>query len=107
MPDFHDIEHDALKAGLDAGPLVLVAVREPHDYAMGRIPGAILNPLSRFDPAALPVGQGKRVVLACAAGVRSFHALQQAQAAGVAVDTHYRPGFKGWAMAGEAIERDG
>ena len=36
-----------------------------------------------FDPAALPAGEGKRIVFSCAAGVRSVRAIEFAQAAGL------------------------
>ena len=29
-------------------------MREPHEYAAGRIPGSLSRPLSQFDPADLP-----------------------------------------------------
>ncbi len=97
---------DEVSAGLASGTIVLVDVREPHEFAMGRIAGSVSMPLSRFDPAALPVQPGKRIVLSCAAGVRSLQAMQLAQAAGVDVDTHYAGGFKDWVMSGGAVERD-
>ena len=43
-----------LRQGLEAGEIVLVDVREPGEYAAERIHGALLFPLSTFDPAALP-----------------------------------------------------
>lgn len=91
--------------GLKSNAIVLVDVREPHEFAMGRIPGSILLPLSRFDPHELPDAPGKRIVLSCAAGVRSLHAMQIAQNAGCDVDTHYAGGFKDWVMSGGDIER--
>lgn len=101
----HDWNRDQLEAAIAADEVIIVDVREPHEFAMGHIPGSRLMPLSRFDPAALPVDEGKRVVLSCAAGVRSRHALDIAQAHGVPVDTHYVGGFKDWLMSGGEIER--
>ncbi len=98
------LELDDVKAGLADGSMLIVDVREPHEYAMGRIPGAVLLPLSRFDPDDIPVAAGKRVVFSCAAGVRSMQALAIAQGAGLDLVEHYRGGFKEWAMAGEDIE---
>lgn len=100
-----DLARDDIKSGLAAGTMLVVDVREPHEYAAGHIPGAINMPLSAFDPRRLPMGEGKRIVLSCAAGVRSMQAAMLAQAAGIAVDAHYRGGFKDWLMAGEAVER--
>ena len=99
-----ELDRDDVKAGLAAGTIILIDVREPHEFAAGHIPGAVLMPLSRFDPHALPDGGGKRLVLACAAGVRSLQAALRAREAGVIVDAHYRGGFKDWLAAGEAID---
>lgn len=102
---FADLDREDIKAGMADGSILVVDVREPGEFAAGRIPGAVSMPLSRFNPAALPVGEGKRVVFSCAAGMRSMQALMAANQAGVKVDAHYRGGFKDWAMAGETIER--
>jgi rhodanese-related sulfurtransferase len=93
-----------VRAGLADGSMLIIDVREPHEYAAGRIPGAVLLPLSQFDPARIPQGAGKRVVFSCAAGVRSQHALAMVQAAGLGLTEHYLGGFKEWYGAGEPIE---
>jgi rhodanese-related sulfurtransferase len=97
-----DLDRQDVKQGLADGSIVLVDVREPHEFAAGHIPGAVLNPLSVFDPSALPTG--KRIVFSCAAGVRSLRAIEFAQAAGRDIREHYKGGFKDWAAAGEPIE---
>ena len=100
-----NIERDELKKGLADGSILLVDVREPNEYAAGRIPGSVLNPLQKFDPAALPHVPGKRVVLSCRSGRRSLTALELAQKAGRDdVRAHYPGGFQDWANAGEKIE---
>jgi rhodanese-related sulfurtransferase len=78
---------------------------EPNEYAAGRIPGSVLNPLQKFDPEALPRVPGKRVVLSCHSGRRSLIALALAQKAGRGdVHAHYPGGFQEWANAGEEVE---
>jgi len=100
-----NVNIDELKQGLADGSILLVDVREPNEFAAGRIPGATLNPLQKFDPKALPLEPGKRVVLSCRAGGRSLKALELAQAAGRNdVTAHYPGGFDGWAKAGEKVE---
>ena len=101
----HDLDIDAVKAGLADDSILIVDVREPHEYAAGHIPGSVSRPLSQFDPVDLPNEPGKRIVLSCAAGVRSLRALEFAQAAGLDIDSHYIGGFKDWAMRGEPVER--
>jgi rhodanese-related sulfurtransferase len=97
-----DLDRQDVKQGLADGSIVVVDVREPHEFAAGHIPGAVRNPLSAFDPSALP--SDKRVVFSCAAGVRSLRAIEFAQAAGRDIREHYKGGFKDWAAAGEPIE---
>jgi rhodanese-related sulfurtransferase len=98
-----DLDLDDVKRGLADGSITLVDVREPHEYTAGHIPGSVSNPLSSFDPDALRDLPG-RIVFSCASGVRSLRALEFAQGAGLALNEHYRGGFKEWAMAGEPIE---
>ena len=99
-----DLDLDDIKRGLADDSILLVDVREPHEFAAGRIPGSISHPLSTFDPGELPADPGRRVVFSCASGVRSVRAIELAQAAGWDVDAHYRGGFKEWALAGEPVE---
>jgi rhodanese-related sulfurtransferase len=103
-----DLDRDAIKAGLAEGTILLIDVREPHEYASGHIPGSVTHPLSAFDPSAIATlvsEDGRRPVFSCAAGVRSVHALAAAQRAGLAIDAHYVGGFKDWYAAGETIAR--
>ena len=48
------VTREELKKGLADGSIALIDVREPNEFAAGHIPGAVLVPLSRFDPAQLP-----------------------------------------------------
>lgn len=101
-PEVIDLDREDIKKGLQDGSILLVDVREPHEFAAGHIPGAISHPLSSFDPSSLP--EGKRIVFSCQAGVRSVRALEFAQAAGLNVREHYKGGFKDWATSGEPVE---
>ena len=101
-PQVIDLDRDAIKQGLREGSLLLVDVREPHEFAAGHIPGSVSHPLSTFDPSGLP--EGKRIVFSCAAGIRSVRAIEFAQSAGRDIREHYKGGFKDWAAAGEPVE---
>lgn len=90
---------------LDRGEAIVVDVREPGEFAGGRIKGSVNMPLSRFGADALPDGKGKQIVLTCAAGRRSAMALAQCARAGVAVDTHLAGGMGAWMRAGLPVER--
>lgn len=98
-----DLDIDEVRSGLRDGTILLVDVREPHELAGGMIPGSIAMPLSRFEPAALPTGDGRRIVFSCAAGVRSRVAIEACRKAGLACDEHFAGGFRGWLAAGEAV----
>ena len=93
---------EELHAALQAGTCAVVDVREPHEFAVGRIPGATNLPLSRFDPDELP--KGKPVVLVCQAGGRSARALQVAVAAGASDIRHYPGGTGTWRAHGGELE---
>ncbi len=103
MPQIEDLTIDDVKAGLADGSIALVDVREPHEFEAGHIPGAVLLPLSVFDPALLP-SDGRRIVLSCRSGKRSLDAAFFSQAAGIAVDAHYAGGMLDWVAHGEPVE---
>ncbi|MDE1938373.1 MAG: rhodanese-like domain-containing protein [Alphaproteobacteria bacterium] len=80
--------------------VLLIDVREPGEYAAERIHGALLFPLSTFDPHALPDCGKRTVVFQCGSGVRSARAVAACQRAGLPHDTHLRGGIQAWKMSG-------
>ena len=96
----HDLDPATVAKGLADHSIVLIDVREAGEYAAERIHGALLFPLSTFDPAALPDAGGKRLVFSCGSGKRSAMAAQRAQAAGVGIDAHLAGGIMAWKQAG-------
>lgn len=105
-PIVEDVSLADLKKGLADGSIVLVDVREQIEWDAGHIPGALFNPLSQFDSAALPAAApGKRVVLHCRSGRRSIDALHAAQTSGREdVRAHFGGGMLAWVDAGEPVE---
>jgi rhodanese-related sulfurtransferase len=99
-PPVEDLTPEQVKAGLEAGEIVLVDVREPHENVAERIPGGVLNPLQSFDPGASPEAEGKRVVFYCRSGRRSVTASQLAQTDGRPHDAHLAGGILAWKAAG-------
>ncbi len=85
---------------LDQRAIVLIDVREPSEYAAERIHGALNFPLSTFDPAALPSGGRRPVVLHCGSGKRSATALERCRTAGVNIGVHLAGGIGAWREAG-------
>lgn len=102
---FNDISLVDLKAGIAAGKILLVDVREADEYAAGHIAGALFNPLSKFDASALPVPEsGQQVVIYCRSGRRSVSAMEQARLFGRRdANTHFGGGILAWLNAGEPV----
>lgn len=81
---------------------ILIDVREPREYAAERIHGALLFPLSTFDPSALPIDRTREVIFHCGSGKRSADAVARCEAAGIPIATHVRGGLMSWKQAGLA-----
>jgi rhodanese-related sulfurtransferase len=96
----HDLTPDEVSKGMAEGRYLLVDVREPNEVAVEAYPGAVVVPLSSFDPEDIPDPAGKQVVFACRSGKRSVTASLAAQAAGFAYDRHLAGGIIGWKAAG-------
>ena len=103
-PAVEDLSVEDVKAGMDAGQILLVDVREPDELAAERIPGAVDMPLRSFDPAALPNPGDKRLVFSCRSGNRSITASLLAQQAGLPYGAHMAGGIKAWKAAGFETE---
>jgi len=96
----HELEPTELNALLNAGKAVLIDVREAAEYGAERIPGALLFPLSTFDPAFLPLDTQKQVVFHCGGGGRSKRAATSLFAHGIAESSHLAGGIRGWKATG-------
>jgi rhodanese-related sulfurtransferase len=87
------------------GNALIVDVREPNEYAAGHIPGAILNPLSRFDPAKVPSEAGKTLIFYCQSGRRCGPAANKLIESGFKGEVHrLKGGFMAWSSAGGSVE---
>jgi rhodanese-related sulfurtransferase len=96
----HDLTPEDVSKGMAEGRYLLVDVRESNEVAVEAYPGAVVVPLSNFDPQDIPDPQGKQVVFACRSGKRSVTASLAAQAAGLAYDKHLAGGMLAWKAAG-------
>lgn len=91
---------EAVSDALSRKEIVLIDVREPMEYAAERIHGALLYPLSTFDPSLLPNNEARPIVLHCGSGKRSATAFEACAKAGVAVRAHMSGGVGFWKAAG-------
>jgi len=99
------VSADTARRWQEAGEAVIVDVREPHEFAEIRIPGATLIPLSGFDPAQVPPHAGRRLLFHCKSGVRCGMAAQLAAAAGEPGPIYrLQGGIVAWVAAGGPVE---
>jgi rhodanese-related sulfurtransferase len=107
MAEIEDVSLEDVKRGLADGSIVLIDVREPNEWAVAHIKGAILNPLSRFDVAAIPNTPGKKVVFQCRSGKRTLQAIEMARLAGRKdLNAHFGGSMLAWQAAGEPVETE-
>ena len=91
---------------LDKDQVVLVDVREPHEFSAAHIAGAHHMPLSNFDVRALPPAEnGKHLVFYCAMGMRSQSVADQLVINGIVkAAVNMAGGIQAWSMAGYPLE---
>jgi rhodanese-related sulfurtransferase len=95
-----DLAPDDVARWMGERAILLIDVREPDEYAAERIHGALLYPLSTFDPHALPDTGDSKIVFQCGSGMRSAKAFAAATDAGLSVAGHLAGGIKAWKAAG-------
>ena len=107
MPRADEVENltpEQVARGVTEGSMLLVDVREPNETSVEAYPGAVIVPLSAFDPATIPDPHGKQVVFACRSGRRSVTASLAAQDAGYPYKSHLAGGIIAWKAAGLPTE---
>lgn len=94
-----------VSVGLEQGDVILVDVRENHEFAAVRIEGAKHIPLSSFNVASLPKADaGKTIVFQCQSGMRSAQAARIAQKAGIENVANLSGGIMGWSQNGLPVK---
>lgn len=85
--------------------LLLLDCREPNEWNLGRVPGALFIPRGILETnieAAVP--RDRKLVIYCASGNRSALAAESLQQMGYTDVASMSGGFRGWAEAGGEIE---
>ncbi|MGE5644542.1 MAG: molybdopterin-synthase adenylyltransferase MoeB [Acidobacteriota bacterium] len=86
-----------LKAKIDRGDrFVLVDVREPHEYQIGRIPGSKLIPLGELPKRVGELNQADEIVVHCKSGARSAKAVELLKKAGYTNVVNLAGGILAW-----------
>ena len=84
---------------------VFVDIREPNEWNLGRLPGALFIPRGTLEgQIEQRVPRDRRVVLYCASGNRSALAADVLQQMGYADVASLAGGIRGWVDAGGEIE---
>jgi sulfur-carrier protein adenylyltransferase/sulfurtransferase len=76
--------------------LVLIDVREPHEWQIARIEGATLIPLNSLPERVGELDSSREIVLQCHHGQRSMRALEFLQQAGFRKLLNLRGGIEAW-----------
>lgn len=96
---------DAFALRHTTGDVVFVDVREPQEYNLGKIPGAVTisrGNLEKNIEGAVP--REKSVVVYCSSGNRSAFAADVLQTMGYSHVRSLRDGFSGWVAEGGEVE---
>jgi len=92
-----EIEPLELSFRLAAGEaLDIVDVREPHEWAIARIPGASHIPLAALESRLNELSRDREIVVHCKAGGRSAKAVRQLRAAGFKRVLNLAGGIQRW-----------
>ncbi|HEY8240434.1 MAG TPA: molybdopterin-synthase adenylyltransferase MoeB [Kiritimatiellia bacterium] len=86
-----------LKAELDGKqPVVLLDVREPREWDLCRLPGAVLIPFGDLESRLDDLDRSSRIVAYCRTGVRSAHAVELLHRSGFASVRNLTGGLHAW-----------
>ncbi|MBM3738651.1 MAG: molybdopterin-synthase adenylyltransferase MoeB [Acidobacteria bacterium] len=92
-----EIDVVELKAKLDRGDrFLLLDVREPHEFQIGRIPGSVLIPLGQLPGRVGEINPGDDIVIHCKMGGRSAKACDLLRAQGFKRVTNVKGGILAW-----------
>lgn len=98
------VDAATVNSWLNNDEAVLVDVRETSEFDQEHIPGAMLLPMSMFDPELFPSVPGKKIVLHCAVGKRSEAAGKMLLNEGYEGAIHMIGGIQEWKAVGYATE---
>lgn len=104
MPEIPEIDVATL-ATLRADGAALIDVREPHEYAAGRVPGAVLLPMGEAIERIDELPQERTVYVICASGGRSAKVVEHFRRSGIDA-VNVAGGTVGWINAGLPVEVD-
>jgi adenylyltransferase/sulfurtransferase len=98
-----ELELDALADARDGGT-ILLDVREPHERALGEIPGALAIPASELEARLHELDTARTYVVACRIGAKSRWAAARLKEAGFGRVYHLREGLLALAARDASFE---
>jgi len=86
--------------------VVVIDVRDPHEYQAGHVPAATLIPVNSVFARRDELPKDKKILFVCKMGSRSALAAEMAAAAGLPAEQLYNleGGTDAWVKAGEPVE---
>lgn len=101
-----EIDTTTAKVWLDSGDAVMLDVREAPELFEARLDVATHNPMSAFDLESIPASEGKKLVIFCAHGMRSYQVADYLLREGVVTEAYSMSGgMVAWAQAGLPHEK--
>ena len=85
--------------------VVVIDVRESHEYSNGHVPNAKLIPVNSIYARREELPSDKDIILVCAVGQRSALASEMAAAAGLTRLFNLEGGTDAWVKAGMPVEK--
>lgn len=95
-----EVDADGLNQIRKTADIRLIDVRTKNEFDAGHIEGAELMPVDGFDPKALDLSDGRKIVFYCRSGRRSAIAARQLGRFTGEPATHMRGGIIAWREAG-------
>lgn len=93
----HTVTNEQLQAELaSGGSATIIDVREPAEYAFGRIPGAVSIPLGEIETHIAQLDPDKQYFIVCRSGNRSDTACRMLSAKGFGHIRNVVPGMSQW-----------
>jgi rhodanese-related sulfurtransferase len=104
-PSAPEITVDQLLRELAQGPVQVVDVREPEEWADGHIPGSVHLPMGDVASRLTELDPEQPVVTVCRIGVRSLLSADELLLAGFGDVKSLAGGIVAWENAGQLVER--
>jgi len=103
---FYRVDVAEAKQMIASGEVVVIDVRDPHEYNAGHVPGATLIPVNSVFARREELPKEGKILFVCAVGQRSALAAEMAAAAGLPAERLYNMdgGTDAWRKAGEPVE---